>query len=148
MYVLPSDFGRKRLVAHGDWPRPDGKHNDVAVPAYGASNPAGNVRVTEAYHWRQEGLPAQVEGWRLEEMQHQDADLIEYARRHGTLVAGNQYAGPNAVKLWLTLHQDGFYYADTFVEDHDARAHYLVNLPRKERDAILLWHEERLFTQT
>lgn len=138
--VLPSGFGRELLVAHDGWPRPDGGHNDAAVLACGASNPAGNVRVAEAYHWLQERLPAQAEGWHLEEMQRHDADFIEYARLHGTLVAGTSTQG-QAAKLWLTLHQDGLYYADSLVEDRDARAHYLVKLPRNEQDAILLRHE-------
>lgn len=138
--ILPSGFGRDLLVARQQWQRPDGPQNDAKVLAHGASNPSGNVRVAEAYAWLQSQLPVDSAGWSLQDMQRHDADFIEYARLHGTLVAGTSTQG-QAAKMWLTEHKDGLYYADPLVPDQDAKAHYLVKLPRNDRDAILLKHE-------
>ena len=138
--MLPSGFGRDLLVARQQWPRPDGPQNDARVLAHGASNPAGNVRVAEAHAWLQSQLPIDSVGWSLQDMQRHDADFVEYARLHGTLVAGTSTQG-QAAKMWLTEHKDGLYWADTLVPDEEANAHYLVKLPRNDRDAILLRHE-------
>ena len=138
--MLPSGFGRDLLVAHAPLTQPDGPQNDAAVLACGASNPAGNVRVAEAYAWLQTQLPVGRSGWSLPDMQRHDVDFIEYARIHGTLVAGTSTQG-QAAKLWLTEHHDGLYYADILVADAEARAHYLVKMPRNDKDAILLRHE-------
>lgn len=143
--ILPSGFGRDLLVAYQQWRTPDGAHNDALVLAHGASNPVGNVRIAEAYAWLQTQLPAESRGWTLEEMHRHDADFIEYARLHGTLVAGTSTQG-QAAKMWLTQHQDGRYYADTLVPDQQARAHYLLKLPRNDKDAILLRHEHMWLT--
>ncbi len=138
--LLPSGFGRDLLVAHQQWQRPDGPQNDARVLAYGASNPGGNTRVAEAYAWLQTQLPVNAVGWSLQDMQRHDADFIEYARLHGTLVAGTSTQG-QAAKMWVTQSHDGRYWADTLVPDEEANAHYLVKLPRNDRDAILLKHE-------
>ncbi|MDR3409527.1 MAG: HipA domain-containing protein [Formivibrio sp.] len=138
--MLPSGFGRDLLVVHAQLAQPDGPLNDAAVLARGASNPAGNVRVAEAYTWLQSQLPISRSGWSLPDMQRHDIDFIEYARVHGTLVAGTSTQG-QAAKLWLTEHADGLFYADILVPDMDARAHYLVKMPRNDKDAILLRHE-------
>jgi len=138
--ILPSGFGRDLLVVQENWQRPDGAHNDTAVLAHGASNPVGNLRVAEAYAWLLTQLPATNEGWRLDEMRQNDADFLEYARLHGTLVAGTSTQG-QAAKLWLTRRTDGLYYADILVPDDEAAAHYLLKMPRNERDAVLLRHE-------
>ncbi|NIE86014.1 MULTISPECIES: HipA domain-containing protein [unclassified Burkholderia] len=143
--ILPSGFGRELLVDREGWPQPDGPHNDARVLAHGASNPAGNTRIAQAYRWLREQLPGVSRGWELENMRRHDADFIEYAHLHGTLVAGTSTQG-QAAKLWLTRHRDGLYYADTLVRDEDAAAHYLVKMPRNNRDAVMLRHEHLWLT--
>lgn len=138
--ILPSGFGRELLTIHQNWPRPDGAHNDAAVLAHGAGNPGGNTRVAEAHRWLLGQLPTACQGWAQAEMNRHDADFIEYARLHGTLVAGTSTQG-QAAKLWLTRHRNGLYYADILVPDQDAEAHFLLKLPRNPRDAVLLRHE-------
>ncbi|KAF1030023.1 MAG: hypothetical protein GAK40_00209 [Burkholderia plantarii] len=138
--ILPSGFGRELLVEHERWPQPDGAHNDANVLIHGAGNPGGNVRVAEACQWLHARLPAEAQGWQREDMHRHDADFIEYARLHGTLVAGTSTQG-QAAKLWLTQHRDGLYYADTLVADDQAQAHYLMKMPRNPNDAVLLRHE-------
>jgi serine/threonine-protein kinase HipA len=138
--ILPSGFGRDLLVRHEAWRLPDGPHNDVAVLAHGASNPAGNLRVKEAWEWLSQQIPPADEGWTLEDMRRHDADFIEYARLHGTLVAGTSTQG-QAAKLWITRHQNGLYHADILVSDDEADAFYLLKLPRNPNDALLLEHE-------
>ncbi|MEW9898401.1 HipA domain-containing protein [Chitinivorax sp. PXF-14] len=138
--ILPNGFGRDLLVAQENWPRPDGPHNDANVLVHGASNPVGNLRIAEAHAWLTAQLPQPAQGWPLDEMRQNDADFLEYARVHGTLVAGTSTQG-QAAKLWLTLRQDGLYYADILVPDAEAAAHYLLKMPRNARDAVLLRHE-------
>lgn len=138
--ILPSGFGRDLLVFHERWPPPDGPHNDATVLTHGASHLAGNVRVAEAYGWLKTQLPVAVEGWPLQEIQQHSDDFLEYARVHGTLVAGTSTQG-QAAKLWITQHRDGLYYADILVPDSEAQVHYLVKIPRTDREAILLRHE-------
>lgn len=138
--ILPSGFGRELLVLQENWPRPDGPHNDMAVLAHGASNPVGNIRIAEANTWLLAQLPAGARGWPIAEMSQRDVDFLEYARLHGTLVAGTSTQG-QAAKLWLTRKQDGLFYADTLVPDAEAAAHYLLKMPRNAADAVLLRHE-------
>ena len=138
--ILPSGFGRDLLVVQQKLPLPDGAHNDSALLAFGASNPVGNIRIAQAYHWLLMQLPQSNQGWQLEEMSRHDADFIDYAQTHGTLVAGTSTQG-QAAKLWLTQKNDGLYYADILVADYEAVAHYLIKIPRNEHDANLLKHE-------
>lgn len=138
--LLPSGFGRDLLVRHECWSPPDGPHNDATVLTHGVSHPAGNIRVAEAHAWLQKQLPPAAGGWTLQEMQRHSEDFLEYARGHGTLVAATSTQG-QAAKLWITQHRDGLYYADILAPDVEAQAHYLVKVPRNDREAILLRHE-------
>ncbi|MCB6185150.1 HipA domain-containing protein [Leeia sp. TBRC 13508] len=137
--ILPSGFGRDLLVQDMGW-LPDGLTNDVNVLLHGASNPAGNVRVAQAYEWLRSKLPQQADGWSTDVIQRRNADFIEYAHLHGTLVAGTSTQG-QAAKLWMTQKDDGLYYADSLVADQEANAVYLVKLPRNDNDANLLRYE-------
>lgn len=138
--ILPSGFGRELLVVQQKLPQPDGPHNDSTLLALGASNPVGNLRVAQAHNWLLMQLPETNQGWQLEDMSRHDADFIEYAQTHGTLVAGTSTQG-QAAKLWITQKGDALYYADILVPDDEAIAHYLIKIPRNERDANLLKHE-------
>ncbi|KPC50169.1 HipA domain-containing protein [Amantichitinum ursilacus] len=142
--LLPSGFGRDYLVARENWPRPDGAHNDARVLACGASNPAGNSRVLEAWQWLQGQLPARREGWLLQDMQRHDADFVEYASLHGSLVGGTSTQG-QAAKMWLT-RVGKHYFADALVTDAEAEAAYLLKMPRNDSDAVLLQHEHLWLT--
>lgn len=142
--ILPSGFGRDLIVNRQGLRRPDGTYNDCAVLRQGAGNPVGNLRVREAALWLQQQLPPQDQrtGWQLADMRRHDADFIEYASLHGTLVAGTSTQG-QAAKMLLTLGADQRYYGDGALPDTQARAHYLLKIPRNEQDATLLQHEWR-----
>jgi serine/threonine-protein kinase HipA len=140
--ILPSGFGRDLIVNRQTLTRPDGAYNDCAVLRHGAGNPVGNLRVAEARLWLSQQLRQQqnASGWPLAEMKRHDADFIEYASLHGTLIAGTSTQG-QAAKMLLTLGADQLYYGDSVVPDAEARAHYLLKIPRNDQDAILLRHE-------
>lgn len=138
--ILPSGFGRDILAAQLNLARPDGPQHDTTLLQHGASNPAGNMRVKEAYAWLQSILPAESEAWLLEDLNRHDADFIEYARVHGALVGGTSTQG-QAAKIWLTQRNDGKYQADCMVADDQAAQHFMVKIPRNQADASLLRHE-------
>lgn len=139
--ILPSGFGRDVILDDIDVARQkDGPRYDWPVLMRGAGNPIGHVRIREAYDSLLERLPTNAVGWSRPDMYAASDDFIQYASTHGTLIAGTSTTG-QAAKMLLTQDVHGLFHADVLVPDDEARAHYLVKIPRNDADRLLITHE-------
>lgn len=131
--LLPQGRGRRFLL--GELKLADGQAADWPLLCSGAFNPIGRLRVREAVafyrnHLARYNNPATLQGFTLDQILDTDENFIEHLQNHSMLAAGTSGVQGVAPKFLLAQAQDGRWYADSALPDHEARAHVLVKLAR------------------
>lgn len=127
--LLPSGAGRRVWLRRLDLR--DGEGGDWPLLLHAAGNPPGNLRIAEA---ALEPRPGH-RGFEREEIVTRHEDFIEYAERHGAIVAGATDVQGEAPKFLLAQDSRGRWHADGALCDQEASHFWLVKFPRGRTEA-------------
>ncbi len=107
----------------------------------GAFNPIGNLRIASAVDFYQEQVSRMgaaagdaAQGFTLDDMRLRSADYLEHIALHAMLAAGTTGVQGVAPKFLLATDAQGHWFADMALPDAQARAHWLLKLPRGKAD--------------
>lgn len=114
----------------------------------GAFNPIGCLRISSAVDFYKDQAKKNptgaTEGFTLDDIQAKTDDFLKHMALHAMLAAGTTGVQGVAPKYLLTQDRSGRYFADLALADDEARAHWLVKLPRGRSEADLLVHRNEL----
>jgi len=135
--LVPQGRGRKFLLAALALADSD----EVVMPLVmaGAFNPVGCIRLDSALTFYQQQAAAQPgaqasTGFSLEGMREHSQAFLDHIALHAMLAAGTTGVQGVAPKFLLTTDAQGQWFADLALPDAQARAHWLVKLPRGRSD--------------
>lgn len=137
--LVPQGKGRSHLL--GLLALDDSERLVLPLVMAGAFNPIGRLRLRSAVdfydsHARQ--APASGEwrqGFTLDQILRKSEGFLEHLSLHAMLAAGTTGVQGVAPKFLLTQNAEGHWFADLALGDDQARAHWLVKLPRGRSDA-------------
>lgn len=136
--LVPQGQGRKYLVkALG---LVDSDQLVLPLVTVGAFNPIGALRVNTAvdfYREQAELNPAEpnFDGVSLEDIRRHSDAFLEHISLHAMLASGTTGVQGVAPKYLLVQDEQGRWYADLALPDAQARAHWLLKLPRGRTEA-------------
>ncbi|PNU19137.1 phosphatidylinositol kinase [Geothermobacter hydrogeniphilus] len=127
--LLPTGAGRRVWVKRLGLT--DSEKADWELLLHGAGNPPGNLRIAEAI-----SRPVVDHfGFAKTEIIERREDFIEYAEKHGAMVAGATDVQGDAPKFLLTQDVQGRWHADGALADEKAARFWLVKFPRGKTEA-------------
>ena len=135
--LLPTGAGRRVWVRRLGLR--DNEKADWKLLLHAGGNPPGNLRIAEATLMPTLTHP----GFDKSEIVSRHEDFIEYAEKHGAIVAGATDVQGDAPKFLLTQDRNGRWHADGALPDHEATRFWLVKFPRgkSEQDRAVLRNE-------
>ncbi len=135
--MVPQGKGRHfllKLLGRGDG---DG----VVLPLLmaGAFNPIGRLRLDSAMRFFDAQAKRDTDrltegGLRLEDILQRSDEFLEHISLHAMLAAGTTGVQGVAPKYLMAQNAEGGWYADLALPDDQARAHWLMKLPRGRSD--------------
>ncbi len=134
--LLPQGYGRQELLRQLDLSENTEARGDWPLLLVGAGNPIGNLRVKEAAQWLAERAPADLRGFRFDEVAGRHENFVEHLAGHGLFVAGSSGVQGEWPKVLLAEAEDGLLYLDHALPDERAQRHWLVKFHRGNDSAL------------
>lgn len=117
---------------------------DLHLAQHGAFAPIGRLRMDTAVRfYAGHAAGTLAPGFTLDDMFQRTDAFLDQLSAHGMLAAGTPGVQGVAPKFLLTQDASDLWYPDAALPDSDARAHWMVKLPRGRHasDARILRHE-------
>ncbi|NBJ13759.1 type II toxin-antitoxin system HipA family toxin [Microvirga arsenatis] len=142
--LLPQGHARLKL-SEAMGLDPNAIATEVPLLLRGAGAPIGNMRIKEAHEQEAEriaNLPRL--GVTMNEILEKSDRFLEVSDYYAMVASGSSGLQGEWPKVMMTLKDDGLWYPDSVVTDHEARRHVIVKLLRGNRgDELILEGEAR-----
>lgn len=136
--IIPAGASRKYWVNALNLKHLDENQQNYELLKYGAIAPIGHLRIKDAY----ENIPKndKIDYYTIKDVNHRNADFLEYCCEQGTIISGATGAGGDAPKILIRLnpnHQkDKCVWIDNQQLGNTTDEYYLVKYPRGKKTPI------------
>jgi serine/threonine-protein kinase HipA len=146
--LMPQGHARRKLAEHLGLKEASRKA-DLPLLLRAATGGIGNIRIKQAAEAEADRLRGvERQGVTERDILERSDRFMEVADRFGMLASGSSGLQGEWPKVSMTQANDGLYYPDSFVADHEAQRHVIVKLVRSTEPADrLILEGEALYSR-